>query len=416
MKRHVATLGPFLLVGVSCTSGTIEGAPDGGGSGDEPAGSHDGGSASSDDDCPLPEAPPSKQAFFTHDRPDGDPTIEDQLVGLIEAAVPGSRIHGAFAYLDQTRVADAFLEAAGRGVDVYLIVDERNQVEREEGWEWNSAVARLRDGLGDRLIVCGGGDLPADQQGGCIGHAKQHSAFLLLSSTCDGADLIVAQTSAYPTKGQLGQRNNLVVIRGDRGLFEAYGGYWVDLSRQRRDDSYYQILDGDSGTRLFLYPRAPEADQGEPAATDTIHRLLRDHVDCAAGASIEIAMAYWTSSRPALIDELVRLEKSGCGIDLVVDPAKVADDVKAILTDHFAPDHLRFVPGVHHKFIIIDGSYAGTERRLVWTGTQDFTLSALRDNDETILRIEDDGIHGDFAAAFAELFRDGTVTPESPPP
>lgn len=399
----------------ACGSGTIEVGPDGGRHGEPPPASDHDASAASDDGCALPEGPPAKEAFFTADLPDGDSTIEDQLVGLIEAAGSGSRIRGAFAYLDQTRVTDALLDAADRGVDVRFVLDERNQIEDESGWRWSSAVERLRDGLGDRLVICGGAELPADADGGCVGRAKQHSAFLLVSSTCDGADAVVAHTSAYLTKAQLRQRNNLVVIRGDQSLYEAFGSYWEDLARQRRDDSYYRIIEGDAGTRLFLYPRAPEASQGEPAATDTIQRLLHDNVDCSAGARVEIAMAYWTSSRPALVDELIRLENAGCQIDLVVDPARVADDVEGALVDAFAPDHLRFLAGVHHKFILVDGSYAGSNQRLLWTGTQDFTLAALRDNDETILRVDDDGIHGDFAHAFDELFRDGTATAEEPP-
>lgn len=397
-----------------CGHPSSEQAPDGGAGPDRPATSDGGSAAAGDDACPLPDGAPARQAFFTRAPADGDLAIEDELVHLIDGAVPGGEIRAAFAYLDSARIAGAFVDAAARGVDTRVILDERNQIEIGSHWTWNSAVEYLQHGLGEGLVICGGADLPTDGQGGCIGSEKQHGAFLAISSTCDRAENVVAQTSAYPTKAQLMQRNDLVVIRGDAGLFAAYRGYWDDLKRQRRDDSYYRVVDGDAQTRLFLYPRAPDGNGGEPAATDTVFRLLHDNVDCSAKTSVKIAMAYWTSSRPALIDELVRLDGAGCAVDLVVDPDKIADDVAAALEDALPPQRVHFLPGVHHKMILVDGLYAGDERRLVWTGTQDFTLPALRDNDETILRIDDDAIYEQYAGAFASLVSDSAA--EEPPP
>lgn len=349
--------------------------------------------------CPLAAAPPTREVTFTRGVPDGDPAIEDRLLALIDGARTGARLRVAFAYLDQEHVAEALGDAADRGVDVGVVLDERNQMLIGDKWAWNDAVAELARRLGDRLVLCGGGDLPTDELGGCVGDSKQHAGFVLVSGTCDGASHVVAQTSAHPTRGQLAQHNNLVVVREDRALFDAYGAYWDDLAARRRDPDYYAIVDGDSGTRLFLYPRAGGAAGDHARDTDTIYRLLHDNVDCSGGTRVRVAMAYWSTSRGYLVDELARLAGAGCVVDAIVDPdrvgAEVAADLRAVLGKR-----LHEVGGVHHKALLIDGGYSGARRRLVWTGTQDFTLAALRDNDETILRIEDDAVHAAFDAGF----------------
>lgn len=405
--RHVftATFAAGLLLGCGSSPGEEEGrGPDGGDAPPGPGRPDGGGPDEGDgDDCPIAGGP-AQEAIFTAGGAEPDLAIEDQLVALIDAAVPDARLRAAFAYLDQPRVAGALLAAHERGVDVRIVLDERNQVLEAGAWRWTAAVASLLDGLGaERVIVCGGADSPPDG-GGCIAGDKQHNAFLLVSATCDGSSSLVAQTSAYPTKDQLFRRNNLVVLRGDGPLFAAYDDYWRDLAADRRDDSYYRIADGEQGTRLFLYPRAPSGTRQVDPSTDTIHVLLHDNVDCAGGTRVRLAMSYWSTGRDYLVDELARLAGTGCDVRIVANPDTTDDAVASALAAAFDADHLAMLPGVHHKYLLIDGTYAGAPSRLVWTGSQDFTLSALRGNDEAILRLSSPAFHDHFTADWTALF------------
>jgi phosphatidylserine/phosphatidylglycerophosphate/cardiolipin synthase-like enzyme len=59
---------------------------------------------------------------------------------------------------------------------------------------------------------------------------------------------------------------------------------------------------------------------------------------------------------------------------------------------------------IHSKYLLIDAPYvdAGPHRRLVFTGSHNWTGPALTINDETLLRVEDDGV---FAAYLANWER-----------
>ena len=54
--------------------------------------------------------------------------------------------------------------------------------------------------------------------------------------------------------------------------------------------------------------------------------------------------------------------------------------------------------GLHSKYFLIDAPYAGSvgHRRLVFTGSHNWTGPALTINDETQLRIEDDVVFAGF--------------------
>jgi hypothetical protein len=248
--------------------------------------------------CPYDGGAAQKEVFFTRRLPDRSPdmTIEDEIVHLTQAAIPGSRLRVAVFNFNRMRVADALIAAQARGVDVGVVADERNQVEDPPGsgqFRWNDAITRLRAALpADRMIICGGADVPRDG-GGCMGTTINHNKFVLASELCDGSRGVVAQSSANFTDGQLILHNNMVVIRDDAPLFAAYDRYWDDLATDRRNLSYYRQADGDSGTRVFFFPRPatglPAITGGPDPDSDTIYTLLDRNVNCAAGAHVRFA-------------------------------------------------------------------------------------------------------------------------------
>jgi phosphatidylserine/phosphatidylglycerophosphate/cardiolipin synthase-like enzyme len=60
---------------------------------------------------------------------------------------------------------------------------------------------------------------------------------------------------------------------------------------------------------------------------------------------------------------------------------------------------------VHSKYIAIGGTYAGHDRRLVITGSPNYTVPGLRDNDEAMLEIEDASLYGAYESNFLRLWR-----------
>jgi phosphatidylserine/phosphatidylglycerophosphate/cardiolipin synthase-like enzyme len=194
------------------------------------------------------------------------------------------------------------------------------------------------------------------------------------------------------------------VIRDDAALFAAYQAYWDDLATDREDRDYDVTADGDSDTRVFFFPKASSAGTGAvEAATDPVHNLF-DNVGCAGGTRVRVAMGSWTRRRGYLIDDLARLAGEGCDVGVVYNGATTEGVVETAITDAFEPDQAAKAVHLHSKYIVVDGRYAGEDHRLVWTGSHNFTHGGLRENDETLLRVEDDAIVDAFLADWDDLF------------
>jgi hypothetical protein len=59
---------------------------------------------------------------------------------------------------------------------------------------------------------------------------------------------------------------------------------------------------------------------------------------------------------------------------------------------------------VHSKYLLIEGIYSGIPgRKLIFTGSHNYSENALRDNDETLLKVDDAPIFDAFIANFSAL-------------
>ncbi|HUS67932.1 MAG TPA: phospholipase D-like domain-containing protein [Kofleriaceae bacterium] len=367
--------------------------------------------------CPYAGASPARQVFFTRPRSGGDFTIEDEIVRLAQAAEPGSRLRLAYYHLAHASIAEALVAAHRRGVDVGVVVDEKNQTEDPPGsgtWRLNDEVALLRAELGeDRMIVCGGGDLPADG-GACMGTTINHNKLILASALCDGSRDVVVQSSANFGDSQLILHNNMVVLRDDEALFAAYETYWNDLATDRQDLGYYREADGDAGTHVWFFPRAAGLlTGGIDPDSDTVIDLLAD-VDCASGAEVLFAESIWNEGRIYIVDRLRAMADEGCDVRVLFNQATTEPEVKAALLGAFPGPELTPVKHMHHKYILVDGVVAGAPRQLVWTGSHNLTFGALRRNDETLLRVDDPAIFAAFRADWQAIH--DRWADDAPPP
>jgi phosphatidylserine/phosphatidylglycerophosphate/cardiolipin synthase-like enzyme len=192
--------------------------------------------------------------------------------------------------------------------------------------------------------------------------------------------------------------NNMLVFRDDHALFAGYEAYWRDLAARRRNDNYYRSIDG-AATRAYFFPR-----KGTAASSDTVNNILAD-LDCSGGGTIRVAMAFWDSTRGYLVDQLKRLGAQGCQVRVVVGtesitPASLQTKVRQTLGNRakFAPE------GLHSKYLIADAVYGSTRRKIVWTGSHNYIRTNLRENDETILRVEDPAVFNAFMADFDAMW------------
>lgn len=345
-------------------------------------------------DAPSPDGGgplPALEAIFSRrsDTNAGDTTIEDRIVQLIDAAVPGSRIRVAIYTFTRSPPSAALIRAQARGVDVRVVMDGG-----ADGF--GSEVDTLRTGLGAANVhLC---DAPGTS---CIGTGIMHHKTFLFSELADGSTNVVVQASHNLTTNQLSMHNNAVIIRGDAALFAGYERTWNDLWADVEDPNYYRIDDGDSATRVYFFPRN--------SGGDTSVSIL-DNVTCDATARIRVAMAFFTNARLEVASALAARAREGCDVRVVAGDAEIPLGSSVASTLTAASVEVTRYPdrggwGLHSKYMLIDAVYAGSSghRRLVFTGSHNWTGPALTGNDETQLRVEDPAVFAGFLSDWSHI-------------
>jgi phosphatidylserine/phosphatidylglycerophosphate/cardiolipin synthase-like enzyme len=351
--------------------------------------------------CPFEAgAEAQKKVVFVDKYPDADLSIENETLRLIRAAVPGSRIRIAMLAWTRTTISNALVEAQERGVDIRALADRQNLVETPPGsgvFAYTDAVRIAKQGLGDdRMGLCNE-DRPSG--GACIGTGVNQNKLLLFSELCDGSKDVVVQSSANFTEAQLRAHNSALVVRDDPKLFELYESYWTDLAAQQTNLAYYRSGDGDTGTRAFFFPRA-----GDDENTDTVYRIL-EQVQCTSESRIRIAMGYWTMNRSRIVDILATKKAQGCSVKILTGEEGTSAALSSHLASRLAASDFIVAKGIHHKYLLVDAQYAGARQRLVWTGSHNYTGPALRQNDETLLRVDDANVFTAFQANWDAMWK-----------
>jgi hypothetical protein len=237
-----------------------------------------------------------------------------------------------------------------------------------------------------------------------VGSGIQHNKFVLISRVAQGHQHIVMQSTG---NWKLHYRHNtMAVVSDNRALFEAYEGYWGDLSAQRRDPNYYDahVFDGEAAyptsTKVYMFPRG--------AGGDTVVSILENVTGCPAGSTIRVAMGDFTDARLAVARRLSALGVMGCSVH-VVAVEDVGPQVVAALGGRAGRGLHLYASGdpvrVHSKYLLVDAEYLGARRQLVWMGSHNLTGPALRTNDETLLRFEHPLIWQAYMGNWDQMYR-----------
>lgn len=143
---------------------------------------------------------------------------------------------------------------------------------------------------------------------------------------------------------------------------------------------------------------------------------LLNNVDCAGGAT-QIRIGMYAFTRLQVADKLVALKNAGCRVELLHNGedgnlgTAVQTSIAGRLTyaarcSGTAVDGTgasRTI-GIHSKYMLIEGTYlGGANRKLVFTGSHNYTIPNLRANDETLLKIDDPGVYDAFKANFETI-------------
>ncbi len=325
--------------------------------------------------------------------------VENALVRLIDLAAPGSEIRGSWYHFARGRVGAALLRAGQqRKVKIWLALDRE------------ALNAEAKKALGPiSTVLC---DKRNDSVGGrrgeaCLGSHINHNKFATFSALTDGSKNVVWQSSANITGFSMHQ--NAVIVRGNTALYNTYVDYFADLRGNPRTPKlgYNRTFDAKSGVRVYFSPNSK---------TDYILGAL-GNVHCpksGAKGAVRVAMSFFTGDRGIQIArKLGSLRKDGCGVEVLIgddkDHDRVSTGVRKALDKYNVPTRNYAMSaghaGIHSKYMLIDAPYGAgkTRAQIVFTGSHNYQPTALRNNDETLMRVVDKGVYDAFLKDYARI-------------
>ncbi|MCK7625891.1 phospholipase D-like domain-containing protein [Streptomyces sp. RS10V-4] len=371
--------------------------------------------------------------------------IKNRLLDLIGRTAPGADIRVAMYIFDDTDISAALNAAADRGVHVKVVVDSLSG----ESPTHYAAFAALKSRLGSSTSAASYAvSCPAGR--GCIGDAAKgtsinHNKFFLFSRLTDGTTDVVVQSSenldARPSVGGYGAWNSATQINANARLYDGYASYHADLAAMKVNNNYYRTVQAGKAKAYFF----PEASQNpdrpsEPATDAVINRL--NGVVCKGntpgwgtqdGRTV-VRVGMNLLSRYAIAKKLHSLDQEGCWVEVLHQlpegyasegPTGSTRKTQAALTAPFTAYHgpvVHTFPGAangatpfHSKFLLVkggydDGSAQVKDRKIVWTGSHNYTFNSLRHSDEALVKVEDSSVYDAYEAFFKSALPHATCT------
>ncbi|MET9726499.1 phospholipase D-like domain-containing protein [Streptomyces zaomyceticus] len=352
--------------------------------------------------------------------------ILSHLAGLVDGAEAGSSIRISLYLFQSVYLANKLGDAHKRGVTVQVVVDADS---RSNGLE--TLKTRLADPAGgpgswvrtckpeEACLALDPGTTAADPNG--TYDNVNHNKFFLFSRTKGKGDVavddVVVQGSGNLTSQDTDDWwNDALTVVGNTELFTAYRGYFDDLAAaaagQLPQVAEYAHDTQAGKAKVYFFPRS---------GSDTVVNILGTVApvgtpDSCAGNSpgvgtadgrtrIRIAQGHIT--RTEVARKLWELAEAGCDIEIVYRSLDnwTADDQplgqvanwltrpvtgKGRITLHQLDNDKRGGSDSHTKYLLVEGTYyGGVNKKIVFTGSHTYTTTALRYNDETLLKYED---------------------------
>lgn len=362
-------------------------------------------------------------------------TILRKIIRGIDGSTSGETIRMAFFSLTVPRFVDALIAAHKRGVNVRLLQDDH-----EIGPQWQRVVAALGSDTTKRswALLCHR-SCHSDEDPSYL-HAK-----LYMFSKSHGVPLVVMISSANPTftQARVGWNDMYTVVRNTT-IYTASRTYFEKMTagalQDRRGDQTTGIpidlyFTAESGIyKTYYFPKA-----GEGKADDPMYGVM-SNITCRGTAFgygsdgrtvIKVAMYQWSLLRIRLAEKLWELDDAGCIVEVIYHPTTTDPPIVAALTKAGGRNggvkvtrayEDRNGDGVaehflHNKFMIVNGIYLGdTSSKIVFTGSANWTNTALRYGNEIMLKINDPTTYAGYSSHFGRVLAWAKAVPPPPTP
>lgn len=256
-----------------------------------------------------------------------------------------------------------------------------------------------------------------------------HQKLFLFSAT--GAAQNVTVTSSQNLSPYLALRsNNQAFINvGNAKIYNAASRYIDSIFAAKPINPYKDKSIRSGNTRYFFGPN-----QNLIRSKDIYNKALNG-VRCQAARGsfgngkgrtvLEFHFAGWEGNRTDIAKRLVSLKNKGCHVRVIISlrgsgPKAVLTllngGIKVRSTDKYLSDGTR-ITWSHSKYFVIDGSWRGNNKtRVVYTGTANMGISAMKSADNTIVQIQSRKFGKDFRNNFQAVWKTSTPIKKSDVP
>jgi phosphatidylserine/phosphatidylglycerophosphate/cardiolipin synthase-like enzyme len=326
--------------------------------------------------------------------------VLDRLISLIQATPKGESVHLSVFLFNYAPLSNVIKKASERGVKLYIMMD----MGREESLETNpityhelKRVLEAKEGV----MV----SVKNDASTIAINHNK-FAIFSAIETTTGNVQHVVFQTSHNFTETDSRKFQDAVLL-ADTGLYNAFKSYWADMeakaSSGMKDYYYTEYSDATKGINAYFMPKRRN---GTNYGDDTIIEFL-NNINNPATATIKIGMSDWTNTRLNIVQKLAELQALGATIEVVVKN-KIDESIMTGLREMqqngaYLKVYDTSKANIHAKFILIEGSWEGSNSKILITGSHNFTNNALRNNNEVMLLFKNNALFVNYNAYFESL-------------
>lgn len=334
---------------------------------------------------------------------------------LIDDAPAGSTIRIGLYNIENNAVLTAVKAAHNRKVRVFIVANGEHHEANDPAGAEERGLATL---LGPTRFTWCDGDSPSASDA-CIsrrGHGLMHAKYMLFSETKGSAGVarknVVWVSSANFSKSGWDKYNNAVTVYDDPSLYSGFvNKVWTPMwdGTPYPDNDYY---DADSGRGYFSSDASNSTVYVSPEAQRDLWVDRLDFVQPDDSCRIRVMQNVFRDTRIAVANKLRSLAAGGCAIQVLTETMEPAV-FSALNRDGIT---VRTDRRVHDKSVIINAKYgappSGANRYIVFTGSHNLTQSALRYNDELILKLADSKPLHDI---FVDHFQRAWASPAYPP-
>ena len=321
--------------------------------------------------------------------------LMDQIIAAVNNVPKGSVIRVVAYSFDYQPMAKALIKAHDRGAQVRLLIDSHASTHQ---------IRLLKKELGTGTSD---GSYLRTCKYSCMSNKASfiHSKLYLFSRT-GGAKYVSMNSSANPAETGISKSwNNTYTTVGDKTLYDANVDNFNDMLPDKTNTDYYHTVES-GNLKEYFFPRA-----GSTKKSDTLYNILND-VSCPS--TIKLTTYFWTSARLYLAEKLTALQKAGCHVEVIYpDGSGDQNTIYSAVTAELRHGGIRTwntrpVAGlyVHNKVILIDGTYQGLpNQKIVYTTSQNLTMTSLRKSNEVMLRIPIPWVYDAYSGNFDEIKR-----------